>query len=111
MEEREDDFLANRLTELLEQDVTLAAILDERILLCERAQVDALPEVVHRLEVVAPALIDDLEDHVALDVAGELGAELLLALLVRVEGVADELLDEAPRGRRRSHLPRQAPRP
>ena len=73
MEQREDDLLADRLAELLEEHVALAPILDERILLRERAQMDALTEVVHRLEVVAPALVDDLEDHVALDVARELG--------------------------------------
>ena len=73
MEQREDDLLADRLAQLLEEHVALAPILDERILLRERAQMDALTQVVHRLEVVSPALVDDLEHHVALDVAGELG--------------------------------------
>ena len=82
------------LPELLEHHVTLAAVLDERVLLRERPQVDALAQVVHRLEVLAPALVDDLEDHVALDLTRELGAELLLTLRVRVERVAHELLDE-----------------
>ena len=99
MEEREDDLLADRLAELLEHHVALAAVLDERILLGERAEVDALAEVVHRLEVLAPALVDGLEDDVALDLARELGAERLLALVVGLERVLDELLDRAPRDR------------
>ena len=94
VEEREHDLLADRVAELLEENVPLAAVLDERVLLRERAQVDALAQVVHRLEVLAPALVDDLQDHVALDLARELGAERLLALLVRLERVLDELLGE-----------------
>ncbi len=92
VEEREDDLLTDRLGELLEEDVALAAVLDERVLLGERAQVDALAQVVHRLQVLAPALVDDLEDHVALDLARELDPERLLALGVRLERVLDELL-------------------
>ena len=72
----------------------LAAVLDERILLGERAEVDALAEIVHRLEVLAPAPIDGLEDDVALDLARELRAERLLALVVRLERVLHELLRE-----------------
>ena len=94
VEEREDDLLPNRLPELLEEGVPLAAILDERVLLRERAEMNALAEVVHRLQVLAPALVDDLEDHVALDVAGELGGELLLPVGVRLERVLDELFGE-----------------
>ena len=94
MEEREDDLLPDRLPELLEEGMPLAAVLDERVLLRERAEVNALAEVVHRLQVLAPALVDDLEDHVALDVAGELGGELLLPLGVRLERVVDELVGE-----------------
>src|SRR5262245_46878616 len=100
VEQAEDDVVPDRAAELLEEDVTLAAVLDERILLRERTQVDALTQVVHRLEVLAPALVDDLEDHVALDLAHQLRAELLLPLAVRVERVSDELLDErVPVGR------------
>ena len=84
----------DRLAELLEHHVALAAVLDERILLGERAEVDALAEVVHRLEVLAPALVDGLEDDEALDLARELGAERLLALVVGLERVVDELLGQ-----------------
>ena len=94
MEQREDDLLADRLAELLEHDVPLAAVLDERVLLRECAQVDALAEVVHRLEVLTPALVDGLEDDVALDLTCELRAERLLALVVGLERVVDELIDQ-----------------
>ena len=72
--------------------MALAAVLDERILLRERAQMDALAQVVHRLQVLAPALVDDLQDEVALDLAREVGPQRLLALGVRLERVLDELL-------------------
>ena len=70
------------LPQLLEHDVSFAAVLDERVLLGESTQVDALAQVVHRLEVLAPALVDGLQDHVALDLTCELRAERLLALFV-----------------------------
>ena len=95
-----DDLLADEAAELLEHRVPLAAVLDERVLLRHRAEMDALAEVVHRLEVLAPACVDDLEDDEALDLAHQLHvrlrvvAEELLALVVRVERVLDELLDQ-----------------
>ena len=73
-------------------DVALAAVLDERILLGHRPEVHALAEVVHRLEVLAPARVDDLEDHEPLDLAHQLGAEAGLAVVVGVERVLAELL-------------------
>ena len=99
VEEAEDDLLPNRPAELLEEDVALAAVLDERILLGECAQMDALAQVVHRLQVLSPALVDDLQDEVALDLAREIGPERLLALGVRLERVLDELLASARRDR------------
>jgi hypothetical protein len=74
--------------------VPLVPVLDERILLRHRAEVNALAEVVHAFQVLAPAGIDDLEDHVALDLASDLLAPSLLAILVLVEGVLDELIDD-----------------
>ena len=69
VEEREHDLLADRLAQLLEHLVPLGRVLDERILLRHRPEVDALAEVIHVLEVLAPARVDDLEDHVALELA------------------------------------------
>ena len=81
--------------------MTLGGVLDERILLGHRAQVHALAQVVHVLEVLAPADVDDLEDHEPLELAHQLGAELLLLRRVLVARVGLELLDQ----RLAAHLP------
>src|SRR6266511_36300 len=94
VEQREHDLPADLRAELLEHDVALVAILHERVLLRHRAQVDALAEVVHRVEVLAPPLVDDLEDHETLELAHQLGAELLLLRLVLVPRILLELLGE-----------------
>src|SRR3954451_14987538 len=80
--------------QVLEQRVGLVLVRDKRVDLGKAAQVDALAQVVHVVEVLAPALIDDLQEQVALERAHELGPELLLALLVERAGVVGELLDE-----------------
>ena len=75
----------------------LVAVLDERVLLRHPAQMDALAHVVHVLEVLAPADVDDLEHDVALEIAHEAflhALDLLLALGVGVERVVEELLDD-----------------
>ena len=94
VEEREHDLAADLGAELLEHEVALVPVLDERVLLRHRAQVDALAQVVHRVEVLAPALVDDLEDHEALELAHQLRAELLLLRGVLVARVLLELLGE-----------------
>src|SRR6476646_6811139 len=47
---------------------------------------DALAQVVHVVKMLAPALVDDLQQQEALDVAHHLGRELGLALLVLLLG-------------------------
>ena len=94
VEEMEHDLAADRAAELGEHALALGGVLDERILLRHRAQADALAQVVHVLEVLAPADVDDLEDDEALELAHELRAELLLLRLVLVARVGLELLDE-----------------
>ena len=69
MEEVQHDLAADRRAELGEHALALARVLDERILLRHRAQVHALAQVVHVLEVLAPADVDDLEDHEPLELA------------------------------------------
>ena len=64
--------------------------LDERVLLAHRPQVDAALEVVHLLEVLTPALVDDAQHHLTLDLAEDLGTEFLLAALVVRRGVGHE---------------------
>ena len=78
----------------LEHGVALALPLGERVLLAHGPQVDALAEVVHLLEVLAPLLVDDPQHHLALDLAHDRLAELLLALLVVVDGLVHEQLVE-----------------
>src|SRR5438132_3773753 len=68
--------------ELLEGFERLALVLEQRVLLAVADQPDALTQVVHLGEVGAPLLVDDLEHHPLLDVAHQLGAVLLLLLLV-----------------------------
>ena len=58
------------------------------------SQVHALAQVIHRLEVLAPAGVDDLEDHEALELPHQLGPELGLLLRVRLLGVLGEVVDE-----------------
>ena len=74
VEEQRDHLGADRAVQLQEHLVPLVAVLDERVLLRHAAQVDALAHVVHVLEVLAPALVDDLEHDVALEVAHQLGS-------------------------------------
>ena len=66
----------------LEHLVALALPLDERVALAHGPQVDALAEVVHLVEVLAPGGVDDAEHHLALDLAHDVVAELGLAGLV-----------------------------
>ena len=62
----------------------LVLVGDDRLDLGEPAQVDALAQVVHVVEVLAPAVVDDLQQQVALERAHQLVAELLLALVVQL---------------------------
>src|SRR4029079_7748846 len=94
VEEVAHDLLADDGAELLEHRVPLGAVLDKGVLLRHRAQVDAVTEVFHRVEVLAPAEVDDLEDEEALYLAHELRGELLLLVLVDAARVVLELGDE-----------------
>ncbi len=94
VEQRQHDLFLDRAAQLLEHDMALAPVLDERVLLGHRAQVDPLAQIVHRLEMLPPAGVDDLEDHEPLDLAHQLRPEALLAVVVRVERVLGELLHE-----------------
>src|SRR5512133_936719 len=100
VEERAHDLLANLGVQLLEHPVPLPRVLDQGILLCHRAQVHAFSQVVHVLEVLAPAVVDDLQDHEPLDVTQQrlrrlrIQPEALLPLRIGVPRVLLELLDE-----------------
>src|SRR5579862_4717438 len=94
VEQMEDDLAADGAGQLDEHALALGGVLDERVLLRHRAEADALAQVVHVLEVLAPTDVDDLEDDEPLELAHELGAELLLLRRVLVARVGPELLDE-----------------
>jgi len=61
--------IVDGVEQLAEHREALSLPRDERILLAHGTQVDALAQVVHLGEVVTPALVDDLEHHLALDLA------------------------------------------
>src|SRR4051794_3423879 len=85
------ELLPDRLDEGREHVEALVLVGDERVLLGEPAEVDALAQVVHVVQVLAPALVDDLEQDEALDLAHQLVAQLLLPLVVGLERVVLEL--------------------
>src|SRR5918999_1644675 len=66
----------------------------EGIDLGDPAEVDPLAQVVHVVQVLAPAVVDDLEQHVPLEPPHHPPAELVLALVVGVDHVLAQLLDE-----------------
>src|SRR3954451_4302254 len=80
----------DRVHQVVEEREGLVLVGHERLDLGEPAQVDALAQVVHVVEVLAPALIDDLEHEIALERAHELLAELGLALVVERHRVLGE---------------------
>jgi hypothetical protein len=68
----------------------LALVLDQRVALADGAQADALLEVVHLVEVLAPVPVEDGQEHSALEGVEQVGAELGLAFLVGALGVVEE---------------------
>ncbi|PSK61598.1 hypothetical protein B0E53_06501 [Micromonospora sp. MH33] len=81
----------------------LALVLDDRVALGVRPQADALLEVVHLVEVLAPLAVDHLEQDHPLQLADGFLAELLLAPVVRgvrvlLEAGEQEVLVEAGPG-------------
>ena len=79
---------------VLEERVALLLVLDERIALPVAAQPDAFLQVIERVEVILPLVIDDLQHDVALDATQQLAADHAVLFLVagfgeRPDGVAD----------------------
>ena len=73
------DLVLDRLVELAEELEALLLVLHLRVDLAVAAQADAGLERVDRLEVVLPARVDGVQEHVLLDAAHELVADLALA--------------------------------
>src|SRR4051794_26690243 len=80
--------------QVAEQLERLVLVGDERVDLGEPAQVDALAQVVHVVQVLAPALVDDLQQQVALQRAHQLVAELGFAPVVEGDRLAGERVGE-----------------
>ena len=83
---------------MLEHREALALVLDQRVALGHGAQADAVLQVVHLVEVVAPAAVDHREHDAALELAHGGRAELLLAALVGELRVGEDLALERTRG-------------
>src|SRR5690242_7704002 len=77
-----------------EHVVALALVLDQRVALAVTAQADALAQVVHLVQVLAPLAVEHGQHYAPLDLAHDLGAEFLLASLVGALGVGDHLLGD-----------------
>src|SRR3954471_19587283 len=95
VEDEARELLPYRVDQPAEHLEAVVLVGDDRLDLREPAQVDALAQVVHVVQVLAPALVDDLEQDVALERAHELLAQLLLALVVGLDDVVLELLDQS----------------
>ncbi len=71
--------------QVAEEGERLVLVGHQRVDLGEAAQMDALAQVVHVVQVLAPAFVDDLQDQEALERTHQLLAELLLARLVLLD--------------------------
>ena len=91
VEQVADGLLLDGLVHGLEQQEPLALVLDQRVALGHRAQADALLQVVHLVQVLAPLAVEHTEDDAPLELAHDVGAELGLAGLVAVLGVRAQL--------------------
>ena len=68
--------LAQVLAHRLEQVESLGLVLVERIALAVAAQADDLAQMLQHHEMLAPEMIEDLQQHRSLDLADEVGAPL-----------------------------------
>src|SRR3954451_821761 len=85
-----DEVLADRRRERLEHIERLALVLDEWVLLSVGPQVDALLQIVHLVEMLAPLRVGDVQQDDPLELAHHVGADRGLLLFVRREGLLDE---------------------
>ena len=94
VEQEADRLLLDAVHHRGEHVEALALVLHQRVALGVGTQVDALAQVVHLVEVLAPLAVEHREDHAPLQLAHHLGAHLGLAPVVRRLGVLGEVLDE-----------------
>ena len=90
--QQRDRVVLDAIEQRAEELERLALVLLLRVLLRVRAQVDALPQVVHRGEVLAPVPVELLQHHGLLEVAHDRRADRLDLRLVRaLDGLDDAL--------------------
>src|SRR5690606_38547468 len=94
VEEEANRLLANLAHHVLEESEALTPVLHERVALRHRAQTDSVFQVVHLVEVVTPAAVDDAQHHTTLKLTHRGSAELLLTARVRVTGIREHLLQQ-----------------
>ena len=78
----------------LEHPEAFVLVLDERIALTDRAQPDPFLEVVHLVQVLAPFGVEHVQEHLPLDLAELLFADLIRAPVVYLERLVAEPLDQ-----------------
>ena len=98
VEQEADGLLLHRFHHRGEHVEALALVLDEGVALRHRAQPDALLQVVHLVQVLAPLAVEHRHDHAALELAEHLRAEILLALVIGGLRVGDEFLEQVLAG-------------
>ncbi len=91
VEQEADDLLLERLEHAVEHVEALALVLDQRVALGHGAQADALLEVVHLVEVLAPLAVQDRQQDAAFQLAhgagADAGVDVGFAGLVGGEGI------------------------
>src|SRR5690606_1939517 len=71
-----------------------ALVLDQRVALRVGPEIDALAQVVHLVQVLAPLAVEHGEDDLALELTHDLFADLVLATVVRRLNVLAQPLDD-----------------
>ena len=94
VEQEADRLLLDAVHHRGEHVEALALVLDQRVALGVGPQVDALAQVVHLVEVLAPLAVEHREHDAPLELAHDLGADLRLAAVVRRVRVVLERLDQ-----------------
>ncbi len=80
--------------------MALEAVLRQRVLLPQGAEVDALAQVVHVQQVLAPVDVDQLQQNPALQVAHHVGTQLRFAPVVGIHGVVLKAVEQFLAGER-----------
>ena len=91
VEDEADDLLHEGFHHGVEHVAALALVLHQRVALRHRPQPDALAEVVHLVQVLAPLAVQHGQQDPPLQLAHDLRAEGLLAPVVRGLGVGLEV--------------------